>query len=97
MSALPYQHIPTLAQQRELKRWVQRHYPVSQYEANQDDAIAKAQAARLRYLERDESANSIPTPGEDGEPQVWERVGTAPLLIIFALACIAWAGYWSFV
>jgi endonuclease I len=46
----PYQHIPTLAQQRELKRWVQRHYPVSQYESNQDDAIAEAQAARLRYV-----------------------------------------------
>ena len=95
MSALPYQHIPTLAQQRELKRWVQRHYPVSQYVENQDEAIADMQAARLRYVERDEPA-TFPTPGEDGEPQVWERVGTTPLLIIFALACIAWVIYfWS--
>ena len=40
---------------------------------------------------------AVPTPGEDGEPQVWERVGSTPVLIILALACVAWAGYWSFV
>lgn len=35
MSALPCRPVPTAAQQRELSRWVSRHYPVRQYEQTQ--------------------------------------------------------------
>ena len=69
----------------------------------QNDAMVRANRARYahQYAENqpafvEPEPATFPTPGEDGEPQVWERVGTTPLLIIFALACIAWVIYWRF-
>ncbi|SEJ54994.1 hypothetical protein [Frateuria terrea] len=35
MTALPYQPVPTLAQQRRLRRWVDKTHPIRQYEQTQ--------------------------------------------------------------
>jgi hypothetical protein len=95
MSALPYQPAPTLAQRRALAADFNRRHPVRQYRDNQ--AIADFQAARLRYIQPEPCQFcAVPTPGEDGDPQVWEWVGSTPVLIIVALACVAWVAYfWS--
>jgi hypothetical protein len=95
MSALPYQPVPTIAQRKALHSDFERHYPIRKYSDNQ--AIADFQAARMRY-EQPESVNfcAVPTPGEDGERQAWEWVGSVPSILIIAAACVAWVAYfWS--
>ena len=37
---------------------------------------------------------AVPKPGEDGEPQVWEWVGSLPSVLIIAAACVVWVAYW---
>jgi hypothetical protein len=59
----------------------------------------EGQVARLRS-EQDvppEPVNfcAVPTPGEDGEPQVWAWAGSVPSIVILAAACVAWLVYWS--
>lgn len=53
----------------------------------------------VQGLKRAESAARdacchVPRPGEDGEPQVWEWVGSLPSVLIIAAACVAWVAYW---
>jgi hypothetical protein len=74
---------------------VLRHYPIRQYRENQ--AIADFQAARLRYIQPEPAQFcAVPTPGEDGEPQVMAWAGSVPSIVIIAAACVAWVAYfWS--
>jgi hypothetical protein len=60
----------------------------------------EGQVARLRSEQdvQPEPVNfcAVPTPGEDGEPQVMAWVGSVPSILIIAAACVAWAAYfWS--
>jgi hypothetical protein len=62
MSALPYQPVPTASQQRELSRWVQRHYPVRQYEQTQA-LISPVEAAGVACCATnvaDEATHALP-------------------------------------
>lgn len=90
MTALPYQPVPTAGQQRELERWVAKRYPIRQYEKTQA-LISPVEAAGIACCATEVD---VPRPGEDGEPQVWEWVGSLPSVLIFAAACVARAAYW---
>jgi hypothetical protein len=89
-----YLPVPTIAQRKALHADHSRRYPIRQYRDNQ--AIADFQAARMRYVQP-EPVNfcAVPTPGEDGEPQVWAWAGSVPSIVILAAACVAWIVYWS--
>jgi hypothetical protein len=59
----------------------------------------EGQVARLRSEQGvpPEPVNfcAVPTPGEDGESQVWAWAGSVPSIVILTAACVAWLVYWS--
>ena len=59
MTTLPYQPVPTATQQRELERWVSRHYPVRQYEQAQA-LISPVEAAGVACCATDRDEDEAP-------------------------------------
>lgn len=85
MTALPYQPVPTAAQQRELSRWVSRHYQVRQYEQTQA-LISPVEAAGVACCATnvaDEATHAI------SEDFVISVLGVSALVL---LAIFLWLG-----
>jgi hypothetical protein len=86
------------ARQRRTPHLVAQHPSVRAYQRVQRMHY-EGQVARLRSEQdkQPEPVNfcAVPTPGEDGEPQVMAWVGSVPSVVILAAACVAWLVYWS--
>jgi|SRR5690242_11916414 len=105
MSALP--HIGRTLNQRRNRRDMRVCNPAGVYAEQQREADEAAQIQRQMATVTEllpvepsafiraagESCCAVPNPGEDGEPQVMAWVGSTPVLIILALACVAWVAY----